>query len=389
MHNNEFNMSSLPQHVKLFLMPRPIQTVIGWFTKWRSTSWKIEHVSIRHLIELNPAYIMPVVFCVTASAAKPWLTWSHWAAPPAPSAFRLTRLRWPTPNGKPGKLPVLPMARLWWKQNLVKFVKSWNFKYMDFFFLSDYTHSDTVGGSMHPWQWTVWCVCPAPVTLPVNDADMMATASEVILSQFQTVPLSESHFSGQPYSVSVLKVGYCLSQTDGTFRADGTITLITGPRTILVDTGGPWDRNFLLMTLKDRGLKPGDINLVVGTHGHSDHVGNLSLFPTAVMIVGYDISEGDLYLPNRLAEGHAYSIDEHVSICKFLLSHPHSEQDLKVKVVWRKSVFEFAKQKMLRNVFCSYNPQNQFMASKKDKQPYFSTLCIDSSVHPGRHSLWS
>lgn len=152
---------------------------------------------------------------------------------------------------------------------------------------------------------------------PVPTADTMGTESKVVPGKFQRAPLSESHsvFPGQPYSVSVLKVGYCLPQTDGTFRADGTITLITGPSTILVDTGGPWDRDFLQRTLKDRGLEPRDIDVVVGTHGHSDHVGNLSLFPTAVMIVGYDISEGDTYRPSRLAEGQAYSIDEYVSVC--------------------------------------------------------------------------
>ena len=149
-------------------------------------------------------------------------------------------------------------------------------------------------------------------------ADTMGTGTdgEVDPGEVQTVPLpdSQTDFPGQPYSVSVLKPGYCLPQSDGTFRADGTITLITGPRTILVDTGGPWDRDFLLTALKDRGLEPGDVHVVVGTHGHSDHVGNLSLFPAAVMIVGYDVSEGDTYRPNKLAEGLAYCIDEHVSI---------------------------------------------------------------------------
>nr|XP_046237611.1 metallo-beta-lactamase domain-containing protein 1 [Scatophagus argus] len=160
---------------------------------------------------------------------------------------------------------------------------------------------------------------------------MMDTGGKVIFGQFRTAPLSESQldFHGQPYSVSVLKVGYCLPQTDGSFKADGTITLITGPRTILVDTGGPWDRDFLLMTLKERGLEPGDIDFVVGTHGHSDHIGNLSLFPTAVIIVGYDISEGDTYRPNKLAEGHPYSIDEHVSVVP---SPGHTGQDVSVQV---------------------------------------------------------
>ncbi|KAM9836544.1 metallo-beta-lactamase domain-containing protein 1 [Aulostomus maculatus] len=146
-----------------------------------------------------------------------------------------------------------------------------------------------------------------------------------------TVPLTESQldFPGQPYSVSVLKVGYCRPQLDGTFRADGTITLIRGSRTILVDTGGPWDRDFLLTTLKERGLDPGDINMVVGTHGHSDHVGNLSLFPSAMMIVGHDMSDGDTYRPNRLAEGYEYIVDEHVCVVP---SPGHTGQDVSVQV---------------------------------------------------------
>uniref|UniRef100_UPI003AAE97E6 metallo-beta-lactamase domain-containing protein 1 n=1 Tax=Centroberyx gerrardi TaxID=166262 RepID=UPI003AAE97E6 len=159
----------------------------------------------------------------------------------------------------------------------------------------------------------------------------METGGKPVPFEFKTVPFSESQLdiSGQPYSVSVVKVGYCLPQPDGTFRADGTISLITGPRTILVDTGGPWDRDFLLTTLKERGLGPGDVNLVVGTHGHSDHIGNLGLFPTAMIVVGCDISEGDRYLPNQLAEGQAYRIDEHVSIVP---SPGHTGQDVSVQV---------------------------------------------------------
>lgn len=122
-----------------------------------------------------------------------------------------------------------------------------------------------------------------------------------------------SDITGQPYSVSVLKEGYCTAEADGTFRADGTITLITGPQTILVDTGGPWDREFLLAKLKEKGLTPDSVAVVVGTHGHSDHVGNLGLFQDAKIIVGCDISVVDRYLPNQLAEGQPYPIDDHVS----------------------------------------------------------------------------
>ncbi|KAM6959964.1 metallo-beta-lactamase domain-containing protein 1 [Tautogolabrus adspersus] len=145
---------------------------------------------------------------------------------------------------------------------------------------------------------------------------MNRTDHDAVCTGVQTHPLPDSQtvFPGVPYSVSVLKPGYCRPQPDGSFTADGTVSLITGPRTILVDTGGPWDRDFLLKALKDRDLDPGDVHLVVGTHGHSDHVGNLSLFPHALMIVGYDVSEGDTYRPNKLSEGEAYVIDEHVCV---------------------------------------------------------------------------
>ncbi|KAK2852101.1 hypothetical protein Q5P01_008377 [Channa striata] len=159
----------------------------------------------------------------------------------------------------------------------------------------------------------------------------MAASGEVSSGQFRTVPLPESQldFPGEPYSVSVLKVGYCRALTEDTFKADGSITLIQGPTTILVDTGGPWDRDFLLKSLKDRGLEPGDVNLVVGTHGHSDHIGNLGLFPAAKLIVGWDISEGDTYCPSGLAEGHAYCVDEHISVVP---CPGHTGQDVSVQV---------------------------------------------------------
>ncbi|XP_051915394.1 metallo-beta-lactamase domain-containing protein 1 [Hippocampus zosterae] len=149
---------------------------------------------------------------------------------------------------------------------------------------------------------------------------------------FQKILLRETQldFPGKPYSVSVLKVGYYHPQPDGTFRADGTVTLITGDgNNILVDTGGPWSRDFLVESLRKKGLEPGDIHLVVGTHGHSDHVGNLNLFPSAVVIVGYDLSRGDIYRPNKMAQGHAHVVDEHVCVVP---SPGHSGQDVSVQV---------------------------------------------------------
>ncbi|XP_040828851.1 metallo-beta-lactamase domain-containing protein 1 [Ochotona curzoniae] len=137
---------------------------------------------------------------------------------------------------------------------------------------------------------------------------------------------------GDPYSVVVLLRGYAEPEgVDGAMRADGSVTLIVpqargsssghreaGPEhrsaktalaeaargPILVDTGGPWTREALLDALAGQDVAPRDVTLVVGTHGHSDHIGNLGLFPDAALLVSHDFClPGGLYLPHGLGEG--------------------------------------------------------------------------------------
>ncbi|KAI5945442.1 Metallo-beta-lactamase domain-containing protein 1 [Manis javanica] len=137
--------------------------------------------------------------------------------------------------------------------------------------------------------------------------------------------------TGDPYSVVVLLRGYAEPDgVAGAVYADGSVTLILpqlgapasshraplsvggeaktaleeaarGP--ILVDTGGPWAREALLGALAGQGVDPGDVTLVVGTHGHSDHIGNLGLFPGAALLVSHDFClPGGRYLPHGLSE---------------------------------------------------------------------------------------
>lgn len=47
--------------------------------------------------------------------------------------------------------------------------------------------------------------------------------------------------------------------------------------------------------LQKNGLSPEKIHYCVCTHGHSDHVGNLSMFDKAIHILSYDVCEGDKY----------------------------------------------------------------------------------------------
>nr|XP_005598673.1 metallo-beta-lactamase domain-containing protein 1 [Equus caballus] len=135
---------------------------------------------------------------------------------------------------------------------------------------------------------------------------------------------------GGPYSVVVLLQGYAEPEEGDAVRADGSVTLVLpqawGPASsheeppptggeaksaleeaargpILVDTGGPWAREALLGALAGQGVAPGDVTLVVGTHGHSDHIGNLGLFPAASLLVSHDFClPGGRYLLHGLGE---------------------------------------------------------------------------------------
>ncbi|XP_048373792.1 metallo-beta-lactamase domain-containing protein 1 [Sphaerodactylus townsendi] len=152
----------------------------------------------------------------------------------------------------------------------------------------------------------------------------------------RTSPLPVSLVAGSPYSVVVLQEGYATELPDGSTRADGTVSLVLGPQLTLVDTGGPWGRERLLAGLAGQGVSPGDIRHVVCTHGHSDHVGNLNLFPGADLIVGTDLSRPDgLYLPNGLRQGLPHPL--HAGHLEVLPTPGHAGHDVSL-MVWGTSM---------------------------------------------------
>ncbi|RWS31444.1 Metallo-beta-lactamase domain-containing protein 1-like protein [Leptotrombidium deliense] len=97
-------------------------------------------------------------------------------------------------------------------------------------------------------------------------------------------------------SVNVLKEGYSRWMQNGRMSANGSCTLIkSSGMYILVDTLGPWDSDILRALLQKHSIHPEDISLLVCTHGHTDHIGNLNMFLRCKHIVGECLYEKDVY----------------------------------------------------------------------------------------------
>lgn len=68
----------------------------------------------------------------------------------------------------------------------------------------------------------------------------------------------------------------------------GGVYLVRGRQTILVDNGHPGRRRQLIDAFERRGLSYDDIDIMVFTHCHWDHVLNADMFPKARVIVHAD-----------------------------------------------------------------------------------------------------
>ncbi|NYZ79775.1 MBL fold metallo-hydrolase [Candidatus Micrarchaeota archaeon] len=90
----------------------------------------------------------------------------------------------------------------------------------------------------------------------------------------------------------VLIWGYAKKSKSGMRASPATVLIKDKGKKILVDPGA--NKKKLLNSLKRGGLKPKDIDLIFITHYHPDHILNLNMFPSKVVLDGDTIYDDDL-----------------------------------------------------------------------------------------------
>ncbi len=88
-------------------------------------------------------------------------------------------------------------------------------------------------------------------------------------------------------SLDILCVGRLERDADGSILvADSTSVLIRADdRLIVVDPSTEYMRPAIKTSFKQIGVFPKDVDTVILTHSHHDHVGNLNLFPKAKVLI--------------------------------------------------------------------------------------------------------
>ncbi|XP_076662139.1 metallo-beta-lactamase domain-containing protein 1 [Halictus rubicundus] len=127
--------------------------------------------------------------------------------------------------------------------------------------------------------------------------------------------------------VHVLHSGYSMKLLDGTMKANCTCTLIKASKNVIVDTMTAWDKNIIVQALRRHDLTPDDIDYVVCTHSHADHIGNNNLFLKAEHMIGTCVHRENIFFESKLENDSAYAICPSVIV---LATPGHTADDVTV-----------------------------------------------------------
>lgn len=96
--------------------------------------------------------------------------------------------------------------------------------------------------------------------------------------------------------VIVLRTGYFEMIDEKGCKAVCTISLVKDEKVnVLVDTGNVGEQEEIKNALKKFNLSVNDINFIVITHYHPDHIGNNCMFPDATFIDAVETFKGDTF----------------------------------------------------------------------------------------------
>ncbi|MCE5296562.1 MAG: MBL fold metallo-hydrolase [Euryarchaeota archaeon] len=86
-------------------------------------------------------------------------------------------------------------------------------------------------------------------------------------------------------TVKQLCEGWLVRERGMVLEAHSTSSIILGGKLVVVVDTSDWTlRSKVIETLSELGIKGGDVDVVVNTHLHPDHVSNNDLFPNAIVI---------------------------------------------------------------------------------------------------------
>ncbi len=88
--------------------------------------------------------------------------------------------------------------------------------------------------------------------------------------------------NGRATSVRSILDGRLVRSGNTILEASSTVSLVvSAEKRMIVDTGSPTDLKLLREALRAASVRPDEVDIVVNTHLHMDHIGGNSLFPNA------------------------------------------------------------------------------------------------------------